>query len=203
MTNDLVESCGNIDIYLFDQLLKGRLTADMRILDAGCGGGRNLAFFMRHGYQVYGVDKSTDSICEIRALAHAMSNLPEDNFLVEPVERMSFKDESFDAVLSSAVLHFAEDEKHWTAMVNEMWRVLKRGGMFFARLASTIGVEDRIRHIEGRRYQLPNGPNWFLVDFDLLDKTTRALGGEWLEPFKTVVVHEQRAMSNWVIRKLM
>jgi SAM-dependent methyltransferase len=107
----------------------------------------------------------------------------------------------FDVVLSSAVLHFARDEEHWQAMVNEMWRVLKPGGMLFARLASTIGVEDQIKLIEGRRYHLPDGSDRFLVDAEMLKTVTDALGGEFLEPIKTTVVDNMRAMTTWVIRK--
>jgi len=198
---NLQQQFGSIDIYLFDQLLKGRLTAGMSILDAGCGGGRNLVYFMRNGFKVFGVDSSSEAINHIRTLAARISETQSDNFLVESIEKMSFADESFDVVLSSAVLHFADDEDHWTAMVQEMWRVLKPGGMFFARLSSTVGISDQLRHIEGRRYLLPDGVNWFLVDFEMLEQTTQALNGEWLEPFKTVVVHNKRSMSNWVIRK--
>jgi ubiquinone/menaquinone biosynthesis C-methylase UbiE len=114
---------------------------------------------------------------------------------------MSFADEDFDAVISSAVLHFARDENHWRAMVDEMWRVLKPGGIFFARLASTIGIEDRVRQIEGRRYDLPDGSIRFLVDEQMLMTTTEDLGGQWLEPLKTVVVQNLRSMSNWILVK--
>lgn len=198
---NLQQQFGSLDIYLFDQLLKGRLTPGMRILDAGCGGGRNLVYFMRNGFKVFGVDHSSEAINHIRTLAASISEIPSDNFLVESIEKMSFADDRFDVVLSSAVLHFADDEDHWTAMVQEMWRVLKPGGMFFARLSSTIGLSEQLRHIEGRRYLLPDGINWFLVDFEMLEQTTEALNGEWLEPFKTVVVHNKRSMSNWIIRK--
>jgi tellurite methyltransferase len=196
----LQQQFGSIDIYLFDQLLKGRLTQGMMMLDAGCGGGRNLVYFLRNGFSVFGVDRSAEAIHQIRTLAANVSNISAENFRVEPVEKMSFPDESFDVVLSSAVLHFAEDENHWRAMVNEMWRVLKPGGIFFARLASTIG-QDRLEHIEGRAFHLPDGSDRFLIDFEMLNETTAELGAEWLEPFKTVVVHDQRSMSNWILRK--
>jgi tellurite methyltransferase len=104
-------------------------------------------------------------------------------------------------VLSSAVLHFARDEEHWQAMVNEMWRVLKPGGIFFARLASSIGMEDQIRLIENRRYRLPDGSDRFLVDEAMLLRVTAALGGEFIEPIKTTVVQNMRAMTTWVIKK--
>jgi len=199
----LHEQFGSIDIYLFDQLLRGRLQPGMSLLDAGCGGGRNLVYFLRNGFKVYGVDQSATAIVQAKSLATELLNAIEsDQFRVENVERMSFSNETFDVVLSSAVLHFANDEEHWQAMVSEMWRVLKPGGIFFARLASTVGIEDQIQPIKGRRYQLPDGSDRFLVDFDMLDKTTKSLGGEWLEPFKTVVVHNLRSMSNWCLRKM-
>jgi len=198
----LNEQFGSIDIYLFDQLLGGRLQPGMSLLDAGCGGGRNLVYFLRNGFKVYGVDQSATAIVQAKSLATELLNAIEsDQFRVENVERMSFSNETFDVVLSSAVLHFANDEEHWQAMVSEMWRVLKPGGIFFARLASTVGIEDQIQPINGRRYHLPDGSDRFLVDFDMLDKTTKSLGGEWLEPFKTVVVHNLRSMSNWCLRK--
>jgi SAM-dependent methyltransferase len=197
------ECFGGIDIYLFDQLLKGRLSPPMRVLDAGCGGGRNLIYFLREGYDVCGVDQSVEAITHVRALASALApQLPASNFRAEPVEAISFADASFDFVISSAVLHFARDEAHWRAMVGEMWRTLKPGGIFFARLASSIGIEAEVRQIEGRRYHLPDGSDRFLVDEQMLTETTKSLGGEWLEPLKTVVVQHARSMSTWCLRKL-
>ncbi len=199
---NLQEWFGTIDIYLFDQLLKGHITPEMQVLDAGCGGGRNLIYFLRCGYNVCGVDESRESIAQVQSLASTLGpHLPASNFRVEPVETMSFADGSFNVVISSAVLHFAKDEDHWRKMVREMWRVLKPGGIFFARLASTIGIEEKVEHIEGRRYHLPDGSDRFLVDEEMLRSTTESLGGEWLEPFKTVVVANMRSMSNWCLRK--
>jgi SAM-dependent methyltransferase len=199
---NLQEQFGGIDVYLFDQLLKGRLEPSMRILDAGCGSGRNLVYFLREGFEVCAVDISYDAVAHVRALARTLApHLPEENFRREPVENISFAGESFDAVLSSAVLHFARDEAHWLAMMREMWRVLKPGGIFFARLASTAGVEAEVEHLGGRRYRLPGGVEWLLSDELMLRETTDSLRGELLDPLKTVVVHGARAMSVWCLRK--
>jgi len=209
---------------LFDQLLKGRLVPGMRMLDAGCGSGRNLVYFLRNGFEVFGVDQSPEAISQMRRLAATLApHLPADNFRVEPVEGMSFdnkptkgsdtdrknpsatrpnpEERGFDVVLSSAVLHFARDEEQWQAMVNEMWRILKPGGIFFARLASTIGMEQQVTLIEGRRYHLPDGSVRFLVDEAMLKRVTAALGGEFIEPIKTTVVENMRAMTTWVVKK--
>src|SRR6266849_924429 len=200
--SNIQEQFGSIDIYLFDQLIKGRITSEMRVLDAGCGGGRNLIYFFGSGFDVCGVDQSAEAIAQIQSLAAQLApHLPPDNFRAAAIQQVPFSDESFDVVISSAVLHFARDEAHWHTMVQEMWRVLKPGGIFLARLASTIGMEDKVRQIEGRRYHLPDGSDRFLVDEQMLLATTKTLGGEWIEPLKTVVVQNMRSMSNWVVRK--
>jgi ubiquinone/menaquinone biosynthesis C-methylase UbiE len=199
---NLSEWFGGIDIYLFDQLLKGRFKPGMRILDAGCGSGRNLVYFLRSGYELYAVDESSEALARTRGLvAELAPHLPQDNFREEPVERMSFPDASFDVVISSAVLHFASNENHWDSMVREMWRVLKPGGIFFARLASSIGIEDEVKLIDGRRYHLPDGSERFLVDEEMLLRVTAALGGELFEPIKTTVVQNMRSMTTWCLRK--
>src|SRR6185295_3709507 len=105
------EQFGQIDIYLFDQLLKGRISPGMRILDAGCGSGRNIVYFLRHGYEVYAADADPHSVASVRSLAGTLAPaLPESNFRVEAVERMSFDDACADVVVNSAVLHFARDD---------------------------------------------------------------------------------------------
>ena len=198
----LQEWFGGIDIYLFDQLLKGRIVPGMRVLDAGCGTGRNLVYLLKSGGEVFGIDESSAAVAQTRRLVTEVApHLPLDNFRVEPVDRMSFADAGFDVVLSSAVLHFALDEEHWHAMVREMWRVLKPGGIFFARLASNIGMEDKIKLIDGRRYHLPDGSERFLVDEAMLLSVTATLGGEFLDPIKTTVVQNMRAMTTWCLRK--
>ena len=150
----------------------------MRLLDAGCGSGRNLNYFLQGGFDVCGVDQSAESVAQIRALAASLApNLSPNNFRVEPVEQLSFPGADFDVVISSAVLHFALDEEHWHGMVREMWRVLKPGGIFFARLASTIGIEHQVEHLTGRRYHLPDGSVRFLVDESMLMTMTENLGG--------------------------
>lgn len=192
-----------IDIYLFDQLLKGRITQNMRILDAGCGGGRNLVYMLQAGFDVTGVDASPLAIAEVRSLARQLApQLPPERFQVEAIEDLSFDACHFDVVLSSAVLHFARDEEHWNRMVQQMWRVLKPGGLLLARLASTIGMEDKIRSLGNRRYTLPDGSERFLVDEAMLMTTTKALKGMWLEPLKTVLVQDLRSMSNWCVQKV-
>ena len=76
------------------------------------------------------------------------------DFRVEPIEHTSFPDAHADVVMASAVLHFARDPRHFEAMLRQMWRVLRPGGLFFARLASTIGIAGRGR--AARQRALPS-----------------------------------------------
>ncbi len=199
---DLQSRFGRIDIYLFDQILRGRITPGMRILDAGCGAGRNLTYFLREGYEVFGVDRDPQAIEAVRGLAAELApQLPADNFRAEPLEAMTFGEGCVDLAISSAVLHFAPDDEAFRAMLLGTWRSVAPGGLLFVRLASSIGMEERMRRISGRRFSLPDGSERYLVDEALLLALTNELGGELLDPLKTTVVQDQRCMTTWVLRK--
>ncbi len=193
---------GNIDIYLFDQLLKGTYNDCHRILDAGCGGGRNLVYFLQNGFDVYGIDPNPNAVSTVQQLAQDLTpNIPQGNFKVATAEHMPFGDAEFDLVLSSAVLHFAQSKTHFEAMLNEMWRVLKPGGYFFARLASDIGIETLVQSIGNGRYLLPDGSERYLVTQQMLLQYTKDLGAQLHEPIKTTNVQNLRCMTTWCLRK--
>ena len=197
----LHQQFGQIDIYLFDQLLKGRIAPGLRILDAGCGSGRNLVYLLREGYEVYAADADARAVETVRSMAHQLApSLPDGNFRVEAVEEMSFDEVCADVVISSAVFHFARDDAHFERMLHGSLRVLKPGGLFFCRLASSIGIESQIEHVSGRRYKLPDGSERYLVDETLLEAFTERLG-ELADPLKTTIVQDQRAMTTWVMHK--
>jgi 2-polyprenyl-3-methyl-5-hydroxy-6-metoxy-1,4-benzoquinol methylase len=200
---DLREQFGDIDIYLFDQLLRGRIRPGMTVLDAGCGDGRNVVYLLRAGYDVFGADERAEAIRSVRALAASVApQLPSGNFRVEPVQDMTFPAGFADVVISSAVLHFARDEAHFDAMLGGTWRMLRPGGLFFCRLASTIGLEQRVKPLGERRFHLPDGTDRFLVDEALLLRATERLGGVLADPIKTTNVQNQRCMTTWVARRV-
>jgi tellurite methyltransferase len=201
--SDLERQFGEIDIYLFDQLLRGRIRPGMNVLDAACGGGRNLVYLLQSGFDVFATDADVRAVEAVRRLAAELApQLPAESFRSEPVERMTFPDAFADVVISSAVLHFARDDAQFDAMVREMWRVMKSGGLLFCRLASSIGMEDRMTPVGGRRFALPDGSQRYLVDEAMLMDLTARLGGRLLDPLKTTVVQNQRCMTTWVVRKM-
>jgi SAM-dependent methyltransferase len=199
---DLAAEFGNIDIYLFDQLQKGRISATDRVLDAGCGSGRNSYYLLTQGVDVFGVDSNPSAVAGLRELAAENGRAAdEEHFRVEPLEALTFESGTFDVVICSAVLHFARDDNHFNAMMRELWRVLRPGGLFFARLASSIGMESQVRRIGGRRFALPDGSERYLVDEEQLMSLMTTLGGQLLDPLKTTVVQGERAMTTWVVRR--
>jgi len=202
MQNILQQAFGNIDIYLFDQLLKGRFDNCKKVLDAGCGSGRNLVYFLRNGYEVFGIDPQPQAVEAVRELSVALApaNSP-DNFMVATAEALPFADATFDLVISSAVLHFAKDLQHFDAMVRTMFRVLKPGGYFFARLASDTGIEQLVKPLSNNRYLLPDGSERFLVNEQLLLQYTSQLGVLY-EPIKTTNVQNLRCMTTWCVQRI-
>ncbi|MDF2434225.1 MAG: tellurite methyltransferase [Mucilaginibacter sp.] len=203
MQPDLQQLYGNIDIYLFDQLLKGTYNNCHKILDAGCGGGRNLVYFLRNGYDVYAIDPNPQAVEAVKGLSKSLAPaIPSTNFTISAAEDMSFDDAEFDLVISSAVLHFAKDQAHFDNMLNFMWRVLKPGGYLFARLASDIGIEKLVLPLGDGRYLLPDGSERFLVDEQMLLQYTQRLNAQLHEPIKTTNVQNLRCMTTWCLRKV-
>jgi SAM-dependent methyltransferase len=198
---------GGIDIYLLDQLLRGRIGPETRLFEVGCGGGRNLAHFLRGGYEVSGVDRDPAAIECVRALARELApRLPTSSFRAEAIEDTTFPAGAADFVISCAVLHFSRTDDEFRSALEASWRILAPGGIFFCRLASTIGLEGRFRSLgsgpERRRFALPDGSERYLVDVELLEKLTGELGGQLIDPIKTTVVQDQRCMTTWVLRRL-
>jgi SAM-dependent methyltransferase len=201
-SNNLRNLYGNIDIYLFDQLLKGRFDNCRTVLDAGCGSGRNIAYFLQNGFSVYGVDQSEHAVeLSKRLSADLCADHSPDNFKLAALENLPFDDGRFDLVICSAVLHFANDAEHFDSMLRSLWRVLKPGGYFFARLASDIGIETLVQPLGNYRYLLPDGSERFLVNEEILLEYTRELGAQLYEPIKTTNVQNLRCMTTWCMQK--
>ena len=196
----LQDQFGQIDIYVFDQILRGNITPDMRILDAGCGYGRNLVHLLREGAEIFAVEASAEAVAHVRALAAELApQLPPQNFQVAAIEAMPFPDAFADVVLCNSVLHFARDEQHFLAMVSELWRVLRPGGLLFCRLGSRIGMD--FPRLRANIYRIGDGSEWFLVDEPALLNMTTQMNAILVDPLKTTIVQDYRCMTTWVLRK--
>lgn len=193
---------GGLDIYLFDQLLRGNIRTGMSVLDAGCGRGRNLRYLLRAGMDVHAVDRDAERLAAVRTMARSLApGWDGGRALIADIARLPYPDHRFDVVLASAVLHFAADLSAFEAQLDELWRVLSPGGLLWTRLASSIGLEQRVVALGNQRFRLPDGSDRFLVsEEDLLAQGER-LGAELVDPIKTTNVQGLRCMTTWVLRK--
>jgi len=199
---ELNKLLGNIDIYLLDQILKERFSKNMRILDAGCGEGRNSIYFLNDGYRIFGIDQEELAIQYLKYLAktiHPKYDLA--RFQVAKLEEIPFHDGAFDAVICSAVLHFAQSEKHFFQMVKELLRVLKPGGFLWFRSCTGFGgILEQGQPIGEGRYLIPDGSERFVITREILQQI-EDLGLKFLEEPKTVLVLDQREMGVFLLQK--
>ena len=200
MAFNIQDQFGQIDIYVFDQILRGNIAPGMRVLDAGCGYGRNLVHLLREGCEVFALDADRDGVEHVRRLSASLeTGLPAQNFQVGSIEQMPFPDAFADVVLCNSVLHFARDKHHFRSMLAELWRVLKPRGMLFCRLGSRIGME--FEQVRENIYVVGDGSEWFLVDEAMLLALGEEMNAVLVDPLKTTIVQDYRCMTTWVLRK--
>jgi len=192
--DETFQTFGKTDIYVIDQILKERYKSGQSILDAGCGGGRNLKWFYPNDFEIYGIDADAEF------LAVAKQNYPNaaSNFITGNLNHLPYGKNSFDHILCCAVLHFAQSETHFTAMFTELVRVLKPNGTLLVRMASNIGLDGNTPEITYKQ----NGQKgtYYLTRErikNLIEEYTLTL----LEPIKTTNVQDERAMTTLLFQK--
>ncbi|MDO9038718.1 MAG: class I SAM-dependent methyltransferase [Lutibacter sp.] len=194
----LKNSISGVDIYILDQILKDCYQPGDKILDAGCGNGRNLKWFYEIGFEIHGTE------IDLKRLQHCKDSYPQqkNNFIEAFVEQMPYESNSFDHLVCIAVLHFAYDLDHYLKMFNELLRILKPQGSLLIRTASNIGIENEVQHLGDGIFNLPDGSTRFLLTREILEKLKADNRFEWREHVKTTIVHGQRAMTTLVLQKV-
>lgn len=198
----MLEDLGNIDIYLLDQLMKGRINKSMRILDAGCGSGRNSYFFIRQGMDIYGIDeqeKQLEALWEI--IPKWNPNFDRARFLVSDIIDIPHPDGHFDYIICNAVLHFAKNQLHFLQLFEELLRVLSSKGILFIRMTTKHTIEHSIQLVEDGVYQLPDGSTRYLLDLKILGQLLQKYGLQPIEQLKTTNVANLRSMTTLVLQK--
>ena len=188
---------GPVDLHLLDQILKGRYQSGMRLLDAGCGEGRNLPYFIRNGFDVWGVDRNPTALRLLRIQGKAWNPaFDPDKFVEGDLVKLPFPPASFEAVICCAVLHFARDEEHFFRMTDELLRVLKPSGSLFIRMNAAfeeVGSTQATPHADE---VLP-----FLLTRLHIDQLLQRYSLRWLEPPRTEHVAGQGARITLIVEK--
>ena len=199
----MLPNLGKIDIYLLDQVMKNRITSDMRLLDAGCGWGRNSEIFIRNNFDIYGIDRSDEAILELQQLLPTwQKDYDKSKFSVANLQKIPFPDEHFNFIISSAVLHFCESRKEFIQQMEELIRVLKPNGILWFRMTAKHTIESFATHLKEDIYLLPDGSTRYLLDKNLLQSLMNKHNLQFLDPFKTVNVSNIRTMSTVVLQKV-
>ncbi len=196
--NSIQTLLGQTDIYLIDQIMKDRYKPADIILDAGCGRGRNMYWFLYNGFNINGIDISEVAIEQLKDI---YPDLHAGSLLVSSLENVPYADNHFDHIICSAVLHFAESTAQFNLMLSEMVRMLKPGGSLFIRMTSDIGIETKVELIGDGVFKIPDGSTRFLLTRQLLDASVRQHNLSLIEPLKTVNVDDVRCMSTLLLRK--
>ena len=190
----LSQLVGKTDIYIIDQIMKERYYPSDNILDAGCGEGRNLKWFYVNGFSISGIDTDAER------LENAKLTYPKaaSNFKIGDLDNLPYDKDSFNHILCSAVLHFAQDETHFSKMFSELIRVLKVSGTLFIRVASDIGLDG---HKPFLKESQTNREGTFFITRDIIQTLLEEYPLALIDPVKTTNVEDKRAMTTLVFRK--
>lgn len=200
----LNKELGNIDLYWLDFILKGHLPTDAKILDAGCGEGRNIMYCLKNGMNVFGIDQNPEAIRFVKLIAKQyQQDNTEARFQLMKLDSIRFPDDAFDTVLCSAVLHFAESTDHFNKMLSELFRVVKMGGKLVIRTMSDAYLAEGVQAGENGVYVFPEGQKRFIVSADTFVEHCRLSGFRLIEPYKEVKVKNRHTMGTFFLERIM
>lgn len=190
-----IKDIEGVDIYIIDQILKGRISPASRILDAGCGTGRNIRPFLENGFDFIAIDPDEEKIRTLKDVHRSYS----DNFLTKNIE--DFEDESgFDLIICSAVLHFAQNDEHFNTMFEKLVKLLQPEGILFIRMTSNMGMNSTKYNTTGN-FELPDGTTRYLITRERIDDLQNENSLSLLDPVKSTLVEDLRSMTTIVFQK--
>ena len=195
----LQQQFGPIDIYLFDQLLRNNIMPGMRVLDAGCGSGRNLVYLLREGYEVFGSDQNPEAIAQTRALVAALAPISPRKTSASNPSNPSPTPTTPSTSSSAAPSSTSPATTHTSTPCSKAF-----GASSSPTACSSAGSPPPSACPTSTSPAIatspPDGVERYCVDEALLMRLTKKLGAQLVDPIKTTVVQNQRCMTTWIIR---
>ncbi|MGR5590959.1 class I SAM-dependent methyltransferase [Peptoniphilus grossensis] len=111
---------------------------DYTVLDLGCGGGRNIEYFLTKADKVYGLDHSNTSVKMASEINKKAIDTGRCKILVGDVKNLPFEDESIDIVTAFETIYFWNDIER---CFKEIYRVLKKEGQFL--ICNEVSSKER------------------------------------------------------------
>ena len=199
----LNQEIGNADLLLIDQILRGKFQPGNRILDAGCGEGRNMVYFIRNGYPVYGIDRDPESVVMARLMASSINrSYTIENIIQSSIEENPFPEGFFDLVICINVLHHARNTDHFNHMIGAMARILKKEGMMYLVMESRIRPEWQEKAYEADGKDQKNTEKKFYLTAELLETITSGKRLERTGKIRSYLVEDMVSISGIWFRKI-
>ncbi len=185
-----------MDLFLMDLILKGNLDPKSKVLDVGCGEGRNGVFFIQNGFEYHGWD--TDE-SKLRLIEYISKNLKKSSTQFELIDlRESTLRDQFDLIICSRVLHFARSKDDFDEMWNKLVHLLRSGGILYLSMDSVVDVAIG-KELEDGLVEFPDQKIRFALTCELYEDIKK--GFDEIEPLRTLVHHGSRAQSFMCLKK--
>jgi len=170
----------------------------MKVLDAGCGSGRNLFYFLKQDFDVEGIDIDQSEINASNFLSRVLGR--GDVCGQASLSNLPFANDTFDFVMCSRVVHFANSPEEFHKMMLELARVISPSGLLYLSMDSMIGLEKQVKKIDGHTHQFPDGS----VRFVLTENRLLEIEKSWTHLIapRTVNFNGKHAETTLILNKI-
>jgi len=196
----LNSALGNAD--LIDQILKNRFHKQMRILDAGCGEGRNMVYFIKNDFKIYGIDANADAIRMAKLYCKSLNKTFEvENIQNLAIEQNPFPNQFFDAIICINVLHSAKNQNDFFRWLGHLIRMLNSGGFLLLSLQSQIGVSQNHQQSDPHSRNNLGNENFYLLTENVLKEILKLDNLKTIENTKTILIDDNKSHTYLFLEK--